>query len=165
MQIINLYQKIEEPLSTCMSSCSEASIHQTFYSYQLLQCGVYIYKIIHNKYLRYGFFSLLSPSSILVIFRFWGYFGHFLGIGDILVIFRFRGNLVIFWTLGVFWSFFRFLGYFGRFLGLEVFLLFQGFQGILGNFRGFRFFVAIFEVLGLFGSFQRFRGIFITLYV
>ena len=175
MQIINLYQKIEEPLSMCVSACSEASIHQTFCSYQLLQCGVYIYKIIHNKYLRYGFFSLLFPSSILVIFRFWGYFGHFLGIGDILVIFRFRGNfghfldfgdiLVIFQVLVVFWSFSRFWGYFGLFLGLEVFRSFQRFHGIFGNFRSFKLFVSIFEVLGLFGSFQRFRGIFVTLYV
>ena len=35
----------------------------------------------------------------MVIFRFLGYFGHFIGLGGILVIFRFRG---------VFQSFFRF---------------------------------------------------------
>ena len=162
MQIINLYQKIEEPLSTCVSACSEASIHQTFYSYQLLQCGVYIYKIIHNKYLRYGFFSLLSPSSILVIFRFWGYFGHFLGIGDILVIFRFRGNfghfldfggiLVIFQVLGVFWSFSRFWRYFYQFLGFgEYFDNFLGFGGLLVIFQVLEvFWYFFFQVQGVF---------------
>ena len=40
--------------------------------------------------------SFLSFGDILVIFRFRGYFGHFLG---------FRG---IFWVLGISWSFFGF---------------------------------------------------------
>ena len=32
---------------------------------------------------------LVSSMGILVIFLFWGYFGHFMGFGGILVIFRF----------------------------------------------------------------------------
>ena len=71
--------------------------------------------------------------SILVIFRFWWYFGHFIGfrgilvifcvLGGILVIFRLEGILVIFWTLGVF--LFNFLG----FRGMLVIFRFWGYFG------------------------------------
>ena len=48
-------------------------------------------------------------GGILVIFRFFGYFGHFLGFGGILVIFWVFGDiLVIFFVLVVFWSIFKF---------------------------------------------------------
>ena len=59
----------------------------------------------------------------MVIFRFRGYFGHFLGFGGILVIFRFWGILVIFWVSEVFWSFFGFCGYFGHFLDFRDILV------------------------------------------
>ena len=66
-----------------------------------------------------GIFVILWVlEGILVIFRFYGYFGNFwvlgvflsfLGFGDIFVIFLgFWGILVIFWILGVFWSFLDF---------------------------------------------------------
>ena len=42
----------------------------------------------------------------MVIFRFWDYFGNFLGFGGILVILRFWGYLGNFLAFGVFWSFF-----------------------------------------------------------
>ena len=58
-------------------------------------------------------------------FGFWRNFDHFLGFGDILIIFRFRGYfghflsfwgiLVIFWVSGVYLSFFGFWRYFGHF--------------------------------------------------
>ena len=38
--------------------------------YQLFQCGVYIYKIIHNKYLQYGFFSSVLPFFYLQPYTF-----------------------------------------------------------------------------------------------
>ena len=59
----------------------------------------------------------------MVIFRFRGYFGYFLGFGGILVILDFKGILVIFWVSEVFWSFFGFQGYFGHFLGFERILV------------------------------------------
>ena len=71
--------------------------------------------------------TFLVLGGILVIFRFWGYFGHLLGFGGILVIFwvswvfwSFCLVLGIFWSffwvLVVFWSFFKFQGYFSHFL-------------------------------------------------
>ena len=58
------------------------------------------------------FGNFLGLGCILVIDRFWGYFGHF---------FRF---------LGYFGHCFRFWGYFSHFLGLGVFNHFIGFRGI-----------------------------------
>ena len=57
--------------------------------------------------------------GILVIFRFGGYFGHFLGFGDI---------LVIFWVSRVFWSFCRFHGYFGNFEIWGILVIFEDFR-------------------------------------
>ena len=68
----------------------------------------------------------------LVIFRFCGYFGHFLVLGGFWSFLGFGGILVIFYVLGVFWSFFVFRGYFGHLFGFwEYFGHFLGFRGIL----------------------------------
>ena len=62
-----------------------------------------------------GYFShFLCFGGILVIFRFWGYFGLFF-LGGILVIFKFRGYFGHLMVLGYFgyflgWSFSYFLG-------------------------------------------------------
>ena len=88
--------------------------------------------------------EVLGFKDILVIFWFWGYFGHFFWVsGGILVIFRFWGILVFFFSR-VFRSFFRFRRYFGHFLG------FRGYFGhfwvwYFGNFVGFGVILVVFR--------------------
>ena len=68
----------------------------------------------------------LILEGILVIFRFQGYFSHFLASGVFQLFFRFRVYIGYF---------FRFRGYFGNFYFLGIFWLFFKFRGILVIFR------------------------------
>ena len=84
----------------------------------------------------------MSFRGILVIFRFWSYFGHFLG---------------IFWSFLGFWDIlvisFWILGYFGHFVCLVVILVILSFLGILVIFEHFRVLWS-FTLYGHFGNFD-----------
>ena len=89
-------------------------------------------------------------GSILVIFRFRGYFGHFLGL-RIFGIFKFRGYFGLFWGLG---------GYFGKFLVFEGILVIFWVLEVFWSFLGFEGILVIFWVSGIFWLFFGFRGYF-----
>ena len=86
----------------------------------------------------WSFFWVLG--GILVIFRFWRYFGNFLVLGVFWSFFWVSRNiLVIFWVSRVFWSFCRFWVYFGSFHVLGgILVIFLGLEGYFGHFLGFR---------------------------
>ena len=78
----------------------------------------------------------LCFGGILVIFRFWGYFGpFFFCFGGILVIFKFRGYFGHFLGFGGIFVIFRFRGYFGHLMVLGYFGYFLGwsFSYFLGD--------------------------------
>ena len=67
----------------------------------------------------------------MVIFEFWGYFGHFRDLG-------WWGILLILEVLEVIFSFCGLWGYFSHFLGFEGILVIFRFRGYFGYFLGFR---------------------------
>ena len=75
--------------------------------------------LIHFQPLGVFWSSSQAKGVFLVIFRFWQFFGIFLGFNGILVfLLGFKGILVLFHYSGVFQPFFRWQGCFGHFLSL-----------------------------------------------